>query len=249
LFLQYLKLCTVKMNSNVEVSFQPFAILTPRLIIVPTPTAVTLSSYRALYSDLHANVAFCEMAFGHHFPARTWSDAETRNVIQTRDIERCWGRRGLGDFAVGLRESASHLSHPNDIELAKIKGSDYERLVGVHNPRLANVQWVGYAGVRDATTTSLPSRESEDPALPPWLEMIEVRYGLSPHFWGQGIAMEAAKAIMQWSVEERGVKRFIAETEKENNRSAKLLQNLGFTPSGTDYWKEPSEVEWECVKW
>jgi RimJ/RimL family protein N-acetyltransferase len=236
------------MNPNFELSFQPFAILTPRLIIVPTPTAVTFSSYRALYSDLHANVAFCEMAFGHHFPARTWSDEETRDVIQTRDIERCWKKRGLGDFAVGLRASVPHLNYPDGNELTIIKGADYERLVGLDNTHLADLQWAGYAGVRDATTTSLPSPESGDPTLPPWLEMIEVRYGVSPQFWGQGIAKEAAKSIMQWSVDEMGVRRFIAETEKENTRSGKLLQNLGFTPSGTNYWKEPSEIEWECVK-
>jgi RimJ/RimL family protein N-acetyltransferase len=78
--------------------------------------------------------------------------------------------------------------------------------------------------------------------------MVEVRYGISPQFWGKGFAKEAANAVMQWSVDERGVKRFIAETERENSRSATVLQKLGFVPSNTTYWKEPNEMEWECVK-
>ncbi|CAG7939445.1 unnamed protein product [Penicillium olsonii] len=232
------------MASVMEKSFEPLVLITPRLIIIPTPTAVSLSSYRALYSSLHANAAFCEMAFGHHFPPRTWSDDETREVIQTRDIQRCWERRDLGDFAVALLPAAFQTDPCK--ELCIIKGPDCDQML--NQICLEELQWVGYAGVRDATTTSLPPREAADPALPPWQEMIEVRYGVSPQFWGQGLATEAAKAVMQWSVDERGVKRFIAETERENTRSAKVLQKFGFTPSGTDYWKEPTEIEWECTK-
>lgn len=55
--------------------------------------------------------------------------------------------------------------------------------------------------------------------------------------WGTGIARIAAKAVMQWAVVERGVRRFIAETERENSRSGRVLEKLGFTISGTDYCK------------
>ncbi|KAJ5447501.1 Acyl-CoA N-acyltransferase [Penicillium cf. griseofulvum] len=236
------------MASDNGPSFEQFAILTPRFIIVPTTTAVSFNSYRALYSGLHANVDFCQMGFGHHFPARTWSDEETRNQIQTRDIERCWQKRGLGDFAVGLRGPSTFESDNQSTEngdVALLKGNDYVRIAGPNNIHLAASEWVGYAGLRDATTTSMPPREAGDPALPSWVEMIELRYGVSPKFWGQGIVQEASKAIMRWAVEERGVKRFIAETERENSRSAKVLQKLGFTLSDTNYWKEPSELEWE----
>ncbi|CAI7594366.1 unnamed protein product [Penicillium glandicola] len=231
-------------------SVKQFAILTPRLIIVPTPTAVSFNSYRALYSELYGNVDFCQMGFGDHYPAVSWSDEETRDVIQTRDIERCWQRRGLGDFAVALRgpstfEPDSHSTQNNGF--TTLKGDEYVRVAGLNNVHLAASKWVGYAGLRDATTTSMPPREPGDPALPSWLEMIELRYGVSPEFWGQGIAQEASKAIMQWSVNERGVKRFVADTERENSRSAKLLQKLGFTLSDTNYWKEPSGLEWECA--
>ncbi|KAL4995498.1 hypothetical protein BDV10DRAFT_174627 [Aspergillus recurvatus] len=77
--------------------------------------------------------------------------------------------------------------------------------------------------------------------------MVELRYGIEPEFWGQSMAREAAEAVIQWAIDERGVKRFIAETERGNSRSATVLQKLGFKLSGTDYWKEESEIEWELV--
>ncbi|KAJ5542751.1 Acyl-CoA N-acyltransferase [Penicillium sp. DV-2018c] len=239
------------MSGNTAIAADQFVVLTPRLVLVPTTMAISFSSYRALYSDLHANVAFCEMGFGPHFPARSWSDEETRESIQTRDIERCWGQRGLGDFAVGLRgettsQSDKHSAQSDDPSIT-VRGDDYVRIAGPDNSLLSATQWVGYVGLRDATTTSMPPRERNDPALPHWLEMIELRYGVAPEFWGKGIAQEAAKGLMRWGATEKGVKRFIAETERGNTRSAKALQKLGFKVSDTDYWKEPSELEWECA--
>lgn len=228
--------------------FESFAILTPRLIIFPTPIAVSSKSYRALYSRLHADENFCQIAFGEHFKARNWSDDETREWIETRDIGRCWNPRGLGDFAVGLRGSIGlDETHSHDSNVSVLKGCEFELLAGPNAGLLDQVEWVGYAGVRDATTTSLPKRGVTDTNFPPWYEMVELRYGLAPEFWGRGIAKEAAEAVMLWAVNERGAKRFIAETEKGNRQSARLLQKLGFVASGTDYWKEPSEVEWELV--
>ncbi|PLN86839.1 GNAT domain-domain-containing protein [Aspergillus taichungensis] len=234
------------MSPPAEVPFDDFVLLTPRLIIVPTPIAVSLSSYRALYSDLHADVAFCEMAFGHHLPAQRWSDAKTRDVVQQRDIGRCWKPRGMGDFAVGRRMASPPESDPpmqgDSSDLSIIRGQYLVRLAGPDNVNFENIKWIGYAGVRDATTTSMPAREPGDPLLPSWREMVELRYGFSPEVWGTGVGQEAAKSVMQWAVRERGVLRFIAETERENERSAKVLKKLGFIPSGTNYWKEPKDV-------
>ncbi|KAJ6024136.1 hypothetical protein N7540_004933 [Penicillium herquei] len=185
------------------------------------------------------------MGFGAHFPPRQWSDDETRDVIQTRDIARCWKVRGMGDFAVGLRPSEISIGSSSDIEI--LKGDDFEEFSGLGIDNLDDIVWVGYAGVRDGTTTSIPPREADDLPLPPWNEMVEVRYGMSPMHWGKGLAKEAAEAVMHWAVKERGVTRFIAETERPNKRSARALEKLGFTLSGTDYWKEPSEIEWERI--
>lgn len=204
---------------------------------------------------MHASEAFCQMAFGPHFLARELSEEDTRDVILTRDLERCWKRRGLGDFAVGLRITGDEsdimaadigraLEGEKDVKIAEIvDGRGLDMLTGALN----NVEWVGYAGVRDATTTSMPDRVVEDEPLPPWQEMIELRYGVHASCWGIGVAGEAARAVMQWAASERGIRRFIAETEKTNTRSGKVLQKMGFQESGTNYWKEPSETEWERI--
>jgi hypothetical protein len=238
----------------------PFILITDRLVIVPTPIAHQYPAYVKLYGSLHASKTFCLMAFGPHFLAREASDEETKNVIITRDLERCWKRRGLGDFAVGLRLGCggspvcpSNVGRELEgeenvriVEVASDHGSVYT-LESLDPSTLETVEWVGYAGVRDATTTSMPDRTEDDEPLPQWREMIELRYGVHGDYWGKGIAGEAARAVMQWAASERRVKRFIAETEKTNARSGKVLEKMGFRQSGTGYWKEPSELEWERV--
>lgn len=235
-------------SPNPNPNLHQFALLTPHLLILPTPIAITIPSYRTLYAALHADKSFCQMGFGDHFPVRNWSDDDTRHVIQSRDIEKSWMRRGLGDFAVGLRSSVEGIDIPDHEGIDSgvvIEGTEFEHLI---NPQtLENIKWVGYAGVRDATTTSLQPLLHETTSFPPWDEMIELRYGISPLFWGSGFAMEASRAVMQWAVAKRGVKRFIAETEIENQRSARVLEKLGFVRSGTDYFKEPVEIEWEWI--
>ncbi|KAL4935302.1 hypothetical protein BDV06DRAFT_207282 [Aspergillus oleicola] len=234
---------------------EPFVLLTKRLVLIPTPIAVDLPAYRALYAAFHADPNFCKMGFRDHFPATQWSDFETRQVIEIRDIDRSWKKLGLGDFAVGLREvpgsyvleaecfrGISARGNPLIIR----RGNDFHRLVGYNYEGLQNIQWIGYAGVREP---SLPPRGPADPTLRSWDEMCELRYGIAPEFWGRALARDAAGAVLSWSSTTKGVKRFIAETENRNERSARLLRKLGFLPSGTGYSKEPSETEWECFVW
>ncbi|KAJ5095073.1 hypothetical protein N7532_007364 [Penicillium argentinense] len=233
------------MNSNRQTQWlsKPFAITTRRLVIVPTPIAISLESYRALYAALHADVGFCEMGFGPDFPVKNWTDEETYEVIAARDIGRSWEKYAIGDFAVGLHSGSKQGISGSSM----LEGKGFEELAGEDLQYFSDINWVGYAGIRDARTTSLPPREAGDPPLPPWQEMVELRYGVSPKVWGKGMAKEAAEAVMKWAIEKRGVRRFIAETERDNVRSARLLQKLGFVASGTDYWKEPNELEWELV--
>ncbi|KAL5371466.1 hypothetical protein DPSP01_014253 [Paraphaeosphaeria sporulosa] len=228
----------------------PWILLTERLVIVPTPMAVRCDAYIQLYSALHASEAFCTMAFGPDWGVRNWTDEETRDVIITRDMERCWKTRGMGDFAVGMRTD----DHGTDIVAGQsgrcLNAEGTANLVRISDLDLGfldRVKWAGYAGVRDATTTSMPEREAGDEPLPPWEEMVELRYGVHEKVWGKGVAAEAARAVMLWAMAERGVRRFIAETEKTNGRSGRVLQKMGFRENGTDYWKEPGETEWEKV--
>lgn len=162
----------------------------------------------------------------------------------------------MGDFAVALRaKTDASLAFPTSGETGRnLPGQDSVSMIDagdsekdLYAKELQDVAWVGYAGVRDATTTSIPAPEEGDAPLPPWEEMVELRYGVSGDYWGKGIAGEAARAVMQWAGSEKGVRRFIAETERTNVRSGRVLGKMGFRESGTRYWKEDSEVEWERV--
>ncbi|KAH9221182.1 hypothetical protein DL95DRAFT_519600 [Leptodontidium sp. 2 PMI_412] len=227
----------------------PFALFirARSLIMVPAQIAKTLPAYRAFFASLHASKEFCEMGFGQGFLARSWNDEETLAALQ-----RSWKRdTEMGDFAVGQLGGDVNLPEPESRAGRELGGAtrDIVILEGLAFDliQLDNVDWIGYAGVRDASTTSMPPRASDDPLLPPWQEMVELRYGVAQKFWGLGIARIAAEAVMQWAVIERGVRRFIAETERDNSRSGRVLEKLGFVLSGTDYWKEPGEIEWERI--
>jgi len=168
----------------------------------------------------------------------------------------------MGDFAVGLlpahfNTNFEPLQNWVGLDIEKVIGEGirmiddcgFEKLYGRDGKGLEGMEWVGYAGVRDGTTTSLPARLPSETPLPDWLEMIELRYGLAEAYWGKGIAKGAAEAVMLWGQTERGVRRFIAETERGNAGSGKVLQKLGFVLRGEEpgkgYWKEETEVEWE----
>ncbi|KAJ7590070.1 hypothetical protein C8J56DRAFT_936831 [Mycena floridula] len=226
-----------------------FILLTPRLILIPTPFSITISAYREMYRSLHGMKSFCEMAFGPHLLARDWSEEETWAIMK-RSNDRGWSGKGMGDMAVGLcsieRSGLGRvISAEDQEELRIVEGEECENLLADQS-FIDAIDWAGYAGCRDATL-SMPERNSDDPELPPWQELVEVRYGVGPSHWGKGIAPEAERAAMRWAVVEKGVKRFVAETERANTRSGGVLIRMGFRQrDGHEYWKEPgTQVEWE----
>ena len=101
----------------------------------------------------------------------------------------------MGDFAVGVRsktddkaEAVYQKGRPLGGEVRIFEGQLYNELVALDVQPLESIDWAGYAGVRDATTTSIPVEENGDAPMEPWQEMIELRYGLGLNHWGQGIA-------------------------------------------------------------
>lgn len=239
----------------VKMSPSPFALLTHDLIFLPTPWAAEVQPYRTLFRKLHADADFCLTAFGEHFQPIIWTDEEMRTFFLSRDAALRWGVRGMGDFALGVLpadESGKTAFHTTPGPLLKntqeevrvVTGDGFEELSGL----FIQVQWAGYTCVRDTTTaggsiTELYSGNS-DTELPPWQEMIEVRYGMDPEFRGKGTATRAADIVMDWAVEEHGARRFIAETEGGNARSQKLLGRLGFQQSDTKYFGDEGAIEW-----
>lgn len=235
----------------------PFALLTDQLFFLPSPSSGHVQPYRDLFRKLHADASFCQIAFGDHFLPVNWTDDEVKDVLLKRDAALRWGRRGMGDFALGLLPEEAgkvdfstlegRLLKNSETKVRIIEGTEFERVLDPENGFLAAVQWVGYTCVRDATTSSLEDLASRKPDLPPWQEMIEMRYGMDPAFWGRGIAPRAAAVAMQWAVEEHGVRRFIAGTMLDNVNSGRVLEKLGFKNCDTGYFEEGGVFEWERV--
>ncbi|KAH6695189.1 hypothetical protein F5X68DRAFT_198058 [Plectosphaerella plurivora] len=234
----------------------PFALVTSDIIFLPTPWAGEVEGYRTLFRKLHADAAFCQIAFGGLFGPVEWSDEETRRILIERDGAIRWGIRGMGDWALGMlptNEDGSTAFHTLPGRLLKhekeqvrlITGDAFDELLRLTD----HVQWVGYTCVRDATTAGGTITDTykagEEKDLPPWQEMVEIRYGMDPGFTGRGIATRAAQVVMSWSIEEHGVRRFIGATMNGNFPSQKMLRRLGFKESDTDYFKEKDlGIEW-----
>ncbi len=56
---------------------------------------------------------------------------------------------------------------------------------------------------------------------------VEIGYGLSPDYRGYGYMKEAASALCRWALEQPGVISVVAETDKDNLASQKVLQYCG----------------------
>lgn len=68
---------------------------------------------------------------------------------------------------------------------------------------------------------------------------VEIGYGIDDEFQGRGYAKEAIGSIVKWAMKQEGVFAVIAETEKDNLASHKVLQHIGmlrYSETETDYW-------------
>ncbi|CAD0087576.1 unnamed protein product [Aureobasidium vineae] len=160
---------------------------------------------------------FTSMAFGSAWGVKDWDESSIAPII-AREVQNSWRVRGMGDFAVGARECGSATGM---LEKWKVLREDEIQ-------KLEDVKWIGYVGVRDATTTSMAVGDTSQPTTRPWQQMIELRYGFHPEVWGKGFGTEAAKAIMGWCGKYIGAERFIAEIEIENLGSGRVLSKMGF---------------------
>ncbi|MBR6267525.1 MAG: GNAT family N-acetyltransferase [Selenomonadaceae bacterium] len=61
---------------------------------------------------------------------------------------------------------------------------------------------------------------------------VEIGYGISDEFQGQGYATEAVKATVDWALKQDGVLRVEAETEPDNTASQRVLAKCGFVSNG-----------------
>lgn len=61
-----------------------------------------------------------------------------------------------------------------------------------------------------------------------------IAYELSSAYWGRGLAHQAVTAIMVELVEHYGVRSFFAVLKRENFRSMRMLERLGFSPDSPE---------------
>lgn len=62
----------------------------------------------------------------------------------------------------------------------------------------------------------------------------DVAYVLGSAWWGQGLASEAVRAMVEELRQRHGVQRLHAVLKSANERSLKLLQRMGFVPATPD---------------
>ncbi|WP_067796356.1 GNAT family N-acetyltransferase [Actinomadura formosensis] len=68
---------------------------------------------------------------------------------------------------------------------------------------------------------------------------VEILYSLEPEHWGQGLAAEASRAVLDYAFGVVGVHRITAEIDMANTASAEIAQQLGMRrwrdgPAGPD---------------
>lgn len=63
---------------------------------------------------------------------------------------------------------------------------------------------------------------------------LEIGYWIGKSYWGQGLSTEAALAIIQDARESLGVKALMAGAFADNPASLRVLEKLGFQPTGVE---------------
>ena len=69
--------------------------------------------------------------------------------------------------------------------------------------------------------------------LLPWTiderQEVEVAYTIAREYWGQGLATEAAKAILDYGFEHLNLSRLVSRIDSENVASQKVAEKIGMT--------------------
>lgn len=65
------------------------------------------------------------------------------------------------------------------------------------------------------------------------LNDVDLGFAFRPRFWRNGYAFESAAAVMAYGRTALGLRRVVAVLSRDNHRSSKLLERLGFSFEGT----------------
>lgn len=65
---------------------------------------------------------------------------------------------------------------------------------------------------------------------PPGHTWPELLYSVRPRYWAQGLAQEAARAVLTYTFEELSIERVVAAADPQNQASTRVLRKLGMMP-------------------
>ena len=68
--------------------------------------------------------------------------------------------------------------------------------------------------------------------IDPWHKRAEIGFISARAYWGEGYMVEAMQAVVGYAAQGLRLKRLAARTHLGNQRSARLLERLGFAPEG-----------------
>ena len=142
-------------------------------------------------------------------------------IVTDRVILRRWRRDDLRPFhAMGQdREVMRYLGPPVSMEeCVRVR----RRMNAIHGNR-GHAFWalerrrdgafIGFCGLM--------------PGTPPIDGEVEIGWRLARHAWGQGLALEAARASLAWAWTHLDVPAVVAVTVPANRRSRSLMERLG----------------------
>ena len=76
-----------------------------------------------------------------------------------------------------------------------------------------------------------------------------IAYELSSAYWGRGLARKAVQAMLAELAENYCVHRVTAVLKRENRRSLRLLERLGFSPASAGLYAERDLESGELLMW
>ncbi|MBF4692013.1 GNAT family N-acetyltransferase [Fusibacter ferrireducens] len=80
------------------------------------------------------------------------------------------------------------------------------------------------------------------------LDGLEILYGYDKQYWGNGYAVEAAKAILEFGLNQLNLDEVLAAVNYENVASDKVLIKIGMQYAGDIEWPEQGMVKKYHIK-
>lgn len=62
----------------------------------------------------------------------------------------------------------------------------------------------------------------------PELDRYEIGYGIAKKYWRQGLVTEGVRGMLNYLVNKKGIKKFVASHAKQNPASGAVMQKVGF---------------------